>query len=101
VHLRGIGKLAEIIPLFRRGADIYDHVEMWAWASVSARYLGETHAVLGELDVAITDAARSVDYADRTADQFERMVDPVSLGEACTRRAASARPRARSLKQSA
>jgi hypothetical protein len=81
VHLRGIGKLAEIIPLFRRGADIYDHVEMWAWASVSARYLGETHAVLGELDVAITDAARSVDYADRTADQFERMADPVSLGE--------------------
>jgi hypothetical protein len=35
---------------FRRAVDFLEAEKMWDWASVAARYLGELHLFLGELE---------------------------------------------------
>jgi tetratricopeptide (TPR) repeat protein len=82
VHLVGVGRLAESLVPFDRAVELFQLENSWAWASVSARYLGELQAILGDLRQAKDWAEKNIGFAERAGDYFERMADLTSLGDA-------------------
>jgi tetratricopeptide (TPR) repeat protein len=71
--LRSQGRLAEALPVQRAVLDSHVAVEDWANAANSASSLGQIELLLGEVAAAVASSAKSVEYADRSGNRFQRM----------------------------
>ena len=72
-NLRALGRLAEALEPMRAVSKTYIKREDWKNAAISASNLSELELVLGDPAAAIDDAERSVGFADRSQDDFQRM----------------------------
>jgi len=71
--LRALGRLTEALEPMRAGLDMRVKDENWKQAAISAGNLSELELTLGQVGRSVADAARSVDYANRSGDAFQRM----------------------------
>ena len=80
--LRALGRQAEALEPMQAGAQM--RVEQEAWKNAAAIYsnLSGLQLSLGHIALAVADAERSVDYADRSGDAFQRMARRTTLAEA-------------------
>ncbi len=72
-RLRALGRLREAQQPIRAGEDMSAEQEDWEGAAIAASNLSELQLTLGEVKAAVASAERSVDYADRSEDLFQRM----------------------------
>ena len=73
IALRSVGRLTEALEPMRGGLDLLSANERWDQAAGSASNLSELELTLGDVPGAVSDAERSVTYADRSGDAFLRM----------------------------
>ena len=80
--LRALGRLAEGLEPMRAGAEM--RVEQADWKNAASSYgnLAELQLSLGRIALAVADAERSVDYADRSGDAAWRMALRTTLADA-------------------
>ena len=71
--LRALGRLREAQQPMQAGEDMSVEQEDWKGAAQDASNLSELQLTLGEVAAAVASAARSVDYADRSDNLFQRM----------------------------
>ncbi|NQT15015.1 MAG: TIR domain-containing protein [Planctomycetes bacterium] len=81
-ELRALGRLAEAIEPMEAGLDAYVAQKKWKNAGKSAGNLSGLRLTLGRIDEAIALAERSVEYADKRGDAFERMSKRATLADA-------------------
>jgi tetratricopeptide (TPR) repeat protein len=70
--LRALGRLTEALELMRAGLDIGVRQQDWKVAAIRASNLSELELTMGEVPGALRDAEKSVIYADRSGDGFQR-----------------------------
>jgi hypothetical protein len=80
--LRALGRLAEALEPMRAGLEMGVKQENWNAASRRASNLSQLEATLGVLTEAQRDAELSVNYADRSGDEFERLGNRATHGDA-------------------
>ncbi len=87
--LRALGRLSEAVAPFRGGMQMGADQEDWEGAAADASSLSELLLVLGRLGDApsgaagaVSTAAQSVAYADRSGDAFERMSNRTTHADA-------------------
>lgn len=72
-RLRALGRLTEALEPVRAGVEMRIQQENWEEAAISASNLSALELTLGLVSGAVTDAASSVIYADRSGDAFQRL----------------------------
>jgi hypothetical protein len=72
-RLRALGRLTEALEPMRAGLEMRIKQKNWKNAAINASNLCELELTLGEVAGALGDAERSVIYADRSGDPFQRM----------------------------
>ncbi|MBL8470420.1 MAG: hypothetical protein JNM98_01360, partial [Rhodocyclaceae bacterium] len=82
LYLRAMGRLAEALEPMRAGAEMRVRQEVWKSAAIIYGNLSELQLTLGHIAAAVQDAARAVEYADRSGDAFERMSKRTTLADA-------------------
>jgi tetratricopeptide (TPR) repeat protein len=95
--LRALGRLPDAVAPMRTSLDRYVGQGHWKQAGGAAGNLSELQLTQGEVAEAIALAERSVEYADRSGDSFERMGARIGLADA--RHQAGERARAQALFQ--
>lgn len=81
-RLRALGRLNEALESMRAGLENYVQQEDWKNAAAVAGNLSELELTLGEVSEAEQDADRSVQFADRSGDAIERMINRTTLADA-------------------
>lgn len=71
--LRALGRLTEALNPMRVSGEMDAEKKRWQGAAASYGNLSELELTLGEVAGAVGDAERSVTYADRSGDSFERL----------------------------
>ncbi|WP_287600140.1 TIR domain-containing protein [Thiothrix sp.] len=72
-RLRALGRLREAVEPMQAGIDMSAKQEDWKGAAQDASNLSELQLTLGDLAAAVSSAAQSVAYADKSGDMFQRM----------------------------
>jgi tetratricopeptide (TPR) repeat protein len=80
--LRAVGRLREAAQPMKAGLNLGVQQEVWKSAGINAGNLSELYLTLGEVKEAADFAERSVEYADRSGDAFERYSDRATLADA-------------------
>jgi hypothetical protein len=80
--LRALGRLVEALDPIRVGLQIELQRQDWKEAAITASNLSELELTLGEVDVAVSDAEHSVNYADRSGEHIERRDNRTTLADA-------------------
>ncbi|MEM9555124.1 MAG: hypothetical protein AAGC60_12790 [Acidobacteriota bacterium] len=81
-RLRALGRLLEAVEPMRVGLERAVAGEDWRNAAIRAGNLSELELTLGDVDEAVRDAERSVDFADRSGDAFQEMSKRTTLADA-------------------
>jgi hypothetical protein len=81
-HLSIYGRLAEARSARRAGLRLAETARDWANAAVAAGNLSEIELLLGEVVGAAGSAARAVEHADRSGDNFWKMCERARHGAA-------------------
>jgi len=81
-HLGALGRLTEALEPMRATLAFNVTGQQWENAAIVAGNLSELDLTLGLVSDALADAARSVEYADRSGDAFQRMVTRTALADA-------------------
>ncbi|WP_158281736.1 DUF4062 domain-containing protein [Rivihabitans pingtungensis] len=81
-RLRALGRLAEALEPMRAGAQMRVEQADWANAATSYGNLSELQLSLGHIALAVADAERSVNYADRSGHASYRMIFRTTLADA-------------------
>jgi hypothetical protein len=81
-HLCALGRLSEALEPIRASLEMYVRREDWTKAAIVAGNLSELELTLGQTNAAVRDAARSVEHADRSTDDFQRMVTRTTHADA-------------------
>ena len=71
--LRALGRLREALEPMQATVDYDVKNERWQYAAIAAGNLSELQLTLGDVAQAVENGQRSVDYADRYGDLFQRM----------------------------
>jgi tetratricopeptide (TPR) repeat protein len=79
--LRAQGRLGEASLSMLAGLDARIALEAWKSAATVANNLSELHLIMGKVAKALDYAKKSVEYADRSGDPFERMSDKTNLAD--------------------
>jgi hypothetical protein len=77
LHLSICGRLAEALPAVRAGLQLDEAARDWKNAAIAASNLSESELLLGDVAAAVVSAARAVEHADRSGDDFPKMVNRV------------------------
>ncbi|MGB0515148.1 MAG: hypothetical protein ACPGJE_09955, partial [Wenzhouxiangellaceae bacterium] len=87
-RLRALGRLTEALGPMRAGLEKDIQREDWKNAAIGASNLSNLEATLGDLDPAVNDARRAVDFADRIEPQnlFQRMTKRTAAADALHQR---------------
>ena len=80
--LRALGRLGEALEPMRAGAEMGVRQEDWKNAASGYSNLSELELSLGRTQEAVADAKRSVAYADRSGDAFQRISKRSTLADA-------------------
>nr|VFK30197.1 MAG: hypothetical protein BECKMB1821G_GA0114241_10611 [Candidatus Kentron sp. MB] len=72
-RLRALGRFDEALAPMRAGMEMAVEQEDWKNAANGASNLSELELTLGQVAAAVSDGARSVEYADQSEDDFLRM----------------------------
>jgi tetratricopeptide (TPR) repeat protein len=80
--LRAVGRLPESVELLNASLEAYMRQENWEYTAKLASNLCELELILGQVDEAITDGERSIVFADRSGDLYERIDDRTLLADA-------------------
>jgi tetratricopeptide (TPR) repeat protein len=80
--LRAVGRLADAVGPLQAGAEADVKLDDWGNAARSYVNLSELHLTLGSLNEAVAAARRSVGFADRSGDEFLRVVSRTTLAGA-------------------
>ncbi len=80
--LRALGRLQEALEPMRAGAERDVQQANWKNAAISYGSLSELQLTLGRVAAAVADAARAVEYADRSGDAFLSMGQRTTLADA-------------------
>jgi tetratricopeptide (TPR) repeat protein len=80
--LRALGRLREAIEPWQAAADAAVASGTWTNAATRFSNLSELHLTLGNIPGAVDAARRSVDLADRSGDEFERLSRRTTLADA-------------------
>jgi tetratricopeptide (TPR) repeat protein len=80
--LRALGRLPEAIEPQQAGLERRVVQEDWQNAAICARNLSQLRLALGDVVEAIVMGELSLDYAERSADDFERVGERVALADA-------------------
>ncbi len=86
--LRALGRLSEATAPMQTGLDLGITQKDWKGAAQDAGNLSELHNSLGALAAALQAAEQSVEFADKSGDEFERMSRRTTLADAQHNRAA-------------
>ncbi|MBL8474246.1 MAG: hypothetical protein JNM98_20815, partial [Rhodocyclaceae bacterium] len=81
-RLRALGRLAEALEPMRAGVEMVVRGEDWKNAAIYYGNLSELQLTLGRIAAAVQDAARAVEYADRSGDAFQRLSKRTTLADA-------------------
>ncbi|MEA2414657.1 MAG: hypothetical protein QOI58_1314 [Thermoanaerobaculia bacterium] len=81
-RLRSLGRLTEALEPTRAGLEMSIKQEDWKEAAIRAGNLSELELTLGEVAEALGDAGKSVTYADRGSDAFQRMINRTTYADA-------------------
>jgi hypothetical protein len=81
-YLRALGRLTEALGTMRAALEMRGKQGNWAETAICASNLSELELTLGEVVAAVGDAERSVVYADRSGDAFQRQTERVVLADA-------------------
>ncbi|HEX5721108.1 MAG TPA: hypothetical protein VF179_33455 [Thermoanaerobaculia bacterium] len=80
--LRALGRLAEAVQPTEAGLKLYEAQEHWEYAARAASNLSELTLTLGQVERAVAFGKQSADLADRSGDDFMRVVSRTKLAEA-------------------
>jgi tetratricopeptide (TPR) repeat protein len=80
--LNALGRFADAIPALRSSLERDVEAENWGNASIDASNLSEAELRAGEVASAVQTAKQSVEYADRSGDEFEMMAHRTRYGDA-------------------
>ncbi len=80
--LRALGRLTEALEPMRAGLEMAIQREDWKNAAIASSNLSELEVALGRLPEAVSDGRRSVDFADRSGDAFEKMSKRTTAADA-------------------
>ena len=72
-NLRALGRLRESVQPMQAALLMAIDQKKWKTAAVQASNLSELELILGDVAAAVRDAKQSVDFADRSGGEFERM----------------------------
>ncbi|MEL6896323.1 MAG: NACHT domain-containing protein, partial [Planctomycetota bacterium] len=81
-HLRALGRLTEAVQPMRAGLEQRIKQEVWKSASVIASNLSQLELTLGRVSSSVESARRSVEYADRSKNTFQRMSKRTAAADA-------------------
>ncbi len=70
--LRALGRLTEALEPMREVTEITAKLEDWKSAAISASNLSELELTLGQVPASVADGRRTIDFADRSGDGFQR-----------------------------
>ncbi|MFM7836681.1 MAG: hypothetical protein ACKPJD_33220, partial [Planctomycetaceae bacterium] len=84
--LRALGRLTEALQPMRAGLEMDVQREDWENAARSASNLSELQVSLGLLDAGVKDGQQAVEYADRSGDAFQRLVNRTTVADALLQR---------------
>jgi len=80
--LQALGRLQEALEAMRAGLAIYVAAELWTQVAIAAGNLSQLTLALGEVSEALAVGERAANYADRSDDEFQRIVKRVALADA-------------------
>jgi hypothetical protein len=80
--LRPQGRLVEARPTQRAALRIEKSARRWRNAAIFASNLSEIELLIGEIAAALVTAERSISYADRSGNDFQKMVNRTTYGAA-------------------
>jgi tetratricopeptide (TPR) repeat protein len=81
IILCALGRLPEAVEPMEAGLDDATASHDWENAGIRARNLSGLHLTLGHVTSGVGFARRSVDYADRSGDAFDRLVNRTALAD--------------------
>ena len=84
--LRALGRLEEAMEPMEAGAEMGVKQENWKGAAIRYSNLSELQLTLGRIGEAVGTAERSVELADRSSDDFQRMGKRTTLADALHQR---------------
>ena len=82
LRLRALGRLDEAVEPMREAVDWAEHNEKWVESAIGASNLSELELTLGQVQTAVDDGRRAVEFADQTDDQFRQMVTRITAADA-------------------
>jgi hypothetical protein len=80
--LRALGRLCEAVKPMQANVEMFVQQENWKSAASGASSLSELQLTLGDLAAAVSSAAHSVEYADKSGDMFYRMASRTTYADA-------------------
>ena len=81
-RLRAVGRLRDATEPVRAGIQASEDEGDWQGTAQDATNLSELYTVLGELEMAVEYGHKSVEYADKSGDEFRRVMDRTTLADA-------------------
>ena len=81
-RLQALGRLSEALQLMKLGLGYYKKQKEWYAASRVACSLSESSLTLGQVTTAVCYSEQSIEFADKSSDNFMRMVNRAKLGDA-------------------
>ncbi|HEX5736613.1 MAG TPA: NACHT domain-containing protein [Blastocatellia bacterium] len=81
-NLRALGRLEEAAQPMQAGLEARIASENWENAAINALNLSELYVTIGDLPQALVFAQQSVDLADRSGDEFPRMISRAAFADA-------------------
>lgn len=81
-NLRALGRLTEAVEPMRAGLAMRIDQEAWINSAITASNLSELEVTLGRVEEAVADARRSIEFADRSGDAFQRMARRTTAADA-------------------
>jgi hypothetical protein len=73
-NLSAQGRFSESLPAQRAALRMDEAAEDWEAAMTSATHLSHAELLVGEIEAGIFSAAKSIKYADKTANEFDMMI---------------------------
>ena len=80
--LRAVGRLREAAEPFEAALKRYEEIEDAKEIAIASGNLSELYLTLGEVNKAVDYGRQSVEYADRSGDEFQRHVNRTTLADA-------------------
>jgi hypothetical protein len=81
-RLQALGRLNEALEPMRASLEMAEGSKAWEAAAIRASNLSGLELTLGDVFAAVHDAERSVEFADRSKDEFQRMTKRATLADA-------------------